>query len=411
MTRIVIAGGGIAGLEGLIALRGHLGPAPQIDLIEAGLELVERQRAVTTPFGGRAPDRFDVARIAADHGAHLVSDRLKSVDVPGRRLHTVRGEEIAYDALLVAVGARTDVAIPGALTFTGPRDVKAYDRLLAASRTGRVRRIAFVVPPGVAWTLPAYELALLTAHHLSGTGDRPTSMVLVTPEPAPLDAFGTVVSARMRGLLEQRGIELRTGTKGVRVTAGGLETGDDELVPADWIVALPRLNGPWIAGLPHDESGFIPTDEHGAVTGAPGVWAAGDGTAFPIKQGGLAAQQADAAAAAIAASLGADVEAEPFRPVLHALLLDPEGERPLDSDADSPAAEEPWWPASKVAARHLGPYLAARPPDAPPAEPEAEADVDVRALLLALAERHATDDPALAERCRRAAAQQAPVRG
>ena len=404
VSRVVIAGGGIAGLEALIALREHLGPEHRIDLLEPGLELVERQRSVGEPFGAAPPRHFDLGRIAADHGAHLAPDQLKDVDAAARVVHTVRGDAIEYDALLVAVGARPDVAIPGALTFTGPRDVGAYRKFLGALATGRVRTVAFAVPSGVCWSLPLYELALLTADRLRASHRDGVSLVVVTPERAPLDVFGAAIAARIRALLSQRGIAVRTQTTPVRVGAGGLTVDGGELVRADWIVALPRLNGPWIAGLPHDGDGFIETDEHCAVVGVERVWAAGDGTAFPIKQGGLAAQQADAAATAIAAALGAPVDPEPFRPVLHALLLDPPGERLLDADAASAAGEEPWWPASKVAARRLAPYLAAAAGEPVP-EPEPTAGVDVTSLLLALADRHAAADPALALRCLDAAAQ------
>jgi hypothetical protein len=67
MPRIVIAGGGIAGLEALVALRAHLGPQAEIQLLEANAELVERQRAVVEPFDAGSPRRFDLGRIAADH--------------------------------------------------------------------------------------------------------------------------------------------------------------------------------------------------------------------------------------------------------------------------------------------------------------------------------------------------------
>ena len=92
-------------------------------------------------------------------------------------------------------------------------------------------------------------------------------------------------------------------------------------VAADRVVSLPRLRGPFLPGLPHDPEGFIPTDLHGLVDGETDVYAAGDATTCPIKQGGVATQQADAVAEAIAARLGAPVEPRPFRPVLRGLLL------------------------------------------------------------------------------------------
>src|SRR5205814_1234644 len=81
-----------------------------------------------------------------------------------------------------------------------------------------------------------------------------------------------------------------------------------------------------------DGQGFIPTDDHGLVHGLDGVFAAGDITTFPVKQGGLAAQQADAAAEAIAELAGTEVDPEPFRPVLRGMILT--GGRPVYARAE-----------------------------------------------------------------------------
>jgi sulfide:quinone oxidoreductase len=404
MSRIVIAGGGVAGLEALVALRGHLGPEPRIDLLEGNVELVERPMAVAEPFGGSAPQRFDLTRIAADHGAALRPDRLGSVEPAERRLRTVRGDVLEYDALLVAVGARADIAVPGALTFTGPRDVSALRHLLEGLVARRVRAVAFAVPAGVTWALPLYELALMTAEHLRTAGVDEARVVLVTPERNPLEVFGARIAARIRALLAERGIDLMTETVPLRVGPGGLVVVGGDAVPVERVVALPHLGGPWIGGLPNAPDGFIPTDEHGAVPGVPEVWAAGDGTTFPIKQGGLAAQQADAAAAAIAAHLGASLDPAPFRPELRALLLDPRGAQILTQQAATTTDASAHWPPSKVATQYLAPYLAA----AADAEAETEHvdEIDVGALLLSLAERHADmGERSLAIRCLDAAEQ------
>ncbi len=396
MTTIVIAGGGIAGLEALVALRADLGPDPRIELIEPGLDLVERQRSVAEPFGGEAPRRFDLARIASDHDAHLRPDALRAVDAERRRVRTVRGDEIAYDALLVAVGARSDIAVPGALTFAGPHAVGAISKLLEDLDAGLVERVAFALPTATTWGVPLYELALMTADHLRARGRHSASLVLVTPERSPLEAFGARIASHVGTLLAQRDILAVTETVPLRTGAGGLLVRGGATIQAERIVALPRLDGPFLAGLPHDERGFVPTDEHGAVKGVERVWAAGDGTAFPIKQGGLAAQQADSAAAAIAALCGADVRPEPFRPVLRALLLDPEGARFLDERRGDVPTTPLWWPPTKVAAPRLARYLF---PTAPPTAPAGD-PVDVGGLLLRLAARHDdAGEPALALSC------------
>jgi sulfide:quinone oxidoreductase len=243
----------------------------------------------------------------------------------------------------------------------------------------------------------------MTAEHLRVTGRVDAGLVIVTPEQSPLEAFGERIASHIRSLLAERAIAVRAETVPLRAGPGGLVVAHGMPVQAERIVSLPRLGGPWIDGLRHDEQGFLPTDAHGAVEGTEAVWAAGDGTSFPIKQGGLAAQQADAAAAAIAAHLGADVFAEPFRPVLRGLLLDPRGQRYLDATRGDMPATPLWWPPTKVVAPHLGRYLF---PEAPPSPPQSEDHVDVGQLLLNLASRHiASGELLTALRCLNAARQ------
>jgi sulfide:quinone oxidoreductase len=133
-------------------------------------------------------------------------------------------------------------------------------------------------------------------------------------------------------------------------------------------VALPQLFGPSTPGVPSGpEGGFIPIDAHCAVPHLERVWAAGDATDFPIKHGGIASQQADTAAQAIAALAGADVEPKPFHPEIHAVLLG--ADKPLYLSAhvtgghgsSSEISETPTWsPPSKIAAKYLAPYLESR---------------------------------------------------
>ena len=136
-------------------------------------------------------------------------------------------------------------------------------------------------------------------------------------------------------LLAQEGIEF-IGSTFADVGHGFVLAGDRR-IDVSRTIALPVPAGPAIAGLPADPGGFIPVDEHGRVPGIEDVYAAGDATTFPIKQGGLAAQQAVAAAEAIAARHGADLDPQPFRPVLRGMLLTGGQERWLRAPAgDTP---------------------------------------------------------------------------
>jgi sulfide:quinone oxidoreductase len=132
----------------------------------------------------------------------------------------------------------------------------------------------------------------------------------------------------------------------------------------DAVVSLPLLRGPHVEGLPHDGEGFLRVDDFGRVERVPAVFAAGDVTAFPVKQGGLATQQADVVAETIAAEAGVAVQPTPLDPVLRALLLT--GDRPayvraaLGGHHGDPGVvdwEPLWWPPAKVAGLHLAPFL------------------------------------------------------
>jgi sulfide:quinone oxidoreductase len=158
---------------------------------------------------------------------------------------------------------------------------------------------------------------------------------------------------------------VHTSSYGVPGSGGWLDVSPGRRrLAVDRVVTLPRLAGPRLRGIPCGRDGFIHTDAYGRVDALDGVFAAGDATAFPVKQGGLAAQQADAVAEAIAASAGADIEPQPFRPVLRGVLLTGGSPRYLRSDIsgaagdDSTVAREPlWWPPNKLCGRYLAPYL------------------------------------------------------
>jgi sulfide:quinone oxidoreductase len=253
------------------------------------------------------------------------------------------------------------------VTIQGPGYTSRFRTVLRELEERRVRHVAFAVPPGASWPLPLYELALMTAKHVAERGLRKVQLSLVTPEQAPLELFGAPASETVRELLEERGIELHVSRYPARFEDGQLSLVPDEILTADRVVSLPSLVGPQLAGLPADPDGFIPVDLHGRVQGEDDVYAAGDATTSPIKQGGVATQQADAAAEAIAARAGAAVDPQPFRPVLRGLLLTGSTPRYMRAEVSGGAGEDwrvsdhaLWWPPSKIAGKRLAPYLALR---------------------------------------------------
>jgi sulfide:quinone oxidoreductase len=364
--RVIVAGGGVAGLETMVALRELAEDRVDIEILAPGREFVYRALAVAEPFGAGEAVRFDLGKLAEGSGARHRLGSLQAVD-PGRHeVRTNRGVRVPYDALVIALGAGPRTGVRGALTFRGPEDVSAFRACLDEALSGEAARLVFAVPGGIAWALPLYELALLTASRLAAAAVE-AELTLVTPEEAPLTVFGTEASKRLEALLAERGIRLRLRTYPDAFANGQLTVVPGAPQPADRVIALPRLAGSFVPGLPQDPDGFLSVDPYGRVADVEDIYAAGDITTFPVKQGGIAAQQADTVAETIAQAAGAPVAPMPFDPVLRGLVLTGDGPTFLRAeigggrgDASKAAGEALWWPPGKIAARYLAPYLAER---------------------------------------------------
>ena len=218
-------------------------------------------------------------------------------------------------------------------------------------------------------------------------------ITLVSPEPAPLAVFGTRARDAVAADLAAAGVRFEGGVR-AEVERGRAVT----------VVAAPARraargrprdraaaarSGGAVDGVPGDADGFVPVDAHARVRGLERVWAAGDGIDFPVKFGGLATEQADAAAEAIAALAGADVTPAPFRPVLRGRLMT--GRRDTrflhhvagGGGGEGTTAEHAlWWPPGKIAGRRLSPYLAERDEAATAGDTQRPAGLAVQADLV-----------------------------
>jgi sulfide:quinone oxidoreductase len=383
-THVVIAGGGVAAVELALALHDLAGSRVRMTLVAPEREFELRALGTAEPFSADHV-RHHSLRDLADHvGARLVADRVLSVDGDGHEVRLAGSGTLGYDTLVLATGARHRTAFARAITFTGDVQSQDYNGLLADLDGHWTRSVAFVVPPGTTWPLPLYELALMTAQQTYAMGTDDTRLQLISPEATPLALFGPAASQAVAGLLARAGVEF-IGNAYARPDADGvlhLLPGGDRL-DAERVVALPTIEGIDVGGVPGDDRGFIPVDESGRVLGLADVYAAGDGTTFPVKQGGLACQQADAIAELLAAAAGADVHPQPFRPVLRGRLLTGRGaqllERPAaGGDGDGTRPELRLWSAHrKVDGRYLSPWLAELDGESADAVEEEHIDVEV----------------------------------
>jgi sulfide:quinone oxidoreductase len=423
-VHVVIAGGGVAAVESLLALRELAGRRVEITLLSPERQFLYRPVTVAEAFDRGEAHSYALEDIVDyEGGGEIIWDRLERVLADERVAVTGSGTRVPFDALIVATGAIATEPLPGALTFRGRGDVATLRGVVDDLLAGSARSIALTLPAERTWPLPIYELALLTAGALRQQC-RDADVWLVTPEEEPLELFGPAGSRAIRELLKAWQVRLRTSSRPSVVRGHALVLAGGDEIHVDRVVTLPQLVGPRLDGLPHDQHGFIPVDGHGRVSGLEDIYAAGDVTTFPLKQGGLAAQQADAVAEMIVADLGIPLTPTPFRPVLRGLLmtdgaplyLRAEPERfsrgtTGATDATPPpattriaswaAGRALWWPDAKIAGRYLAPFLASARPQplasglltdriATPPPLSAAADEDASELALMLADYDAS---------------------
>ncbi|MGD0851928.1 MAG: FAD-dependent oxidoreductase [Acidimicrobiales bacterium] len=370
---VVIVGGGVAALETALGVRALAGRRAKITLLAANNDFIYPPMAVFEPFFTlpTGPRQLSLAEFARDVGATLVHESVASVDCEQRTVRTSSQRELAYDVLVIAIGARTSAVLPSALAMDGHDLGENLRDVIQDIDSGSVHSVAFVLPSRTTWPLPIYEVALLTQEH-AREKDIQLQVTIVTAEDGPLAVFGGDASAAVAEVLSGAGIKVLAGATAEMRRPGELAVspGGHEL-RFDRVAAVPELQGIAIDGLPSNAAGFLPITPQAQVIGVDHVYAAGDVTDFPIKHGGIAAAQADAAAESIAALAGSPVQPKPFDSLVRGMLLTSRRGRYLYLSTrieggvarDSQTSETPILaPKAKIMARFLGPYLDERWP-------------------------------------------------
>jgi sulfide:quinone oxidoreductase len=355
-SRVLIAGSGVAALEATTVLGRHATDLCEIELISPLRDFTVRS-AGSDPFGTRGALRLDLESLAARLGVGFRADALRAVDPERREALTRRGERLGYDALVVASGTRWREAVTGATTVWASPDRVLLDALVS----GRPRSIVLCAHSGEPWTLPLYELALAVAERLGDASPSEVKIVVVTPESRPGGILTPVASEALGAALDDAGIRVEHRSEPLRFESGRLISSRGT-IPADRAVALPRRDGCWIANLPLDDEGFISCDGFGRVSGAEGVHAVGEVTSFPVRHSAVAAEQARAAAEAIAADAGAPVTPRPARAVISGrLLAEPAAPHRNGSGTGSRnGGGALWWPPEALAGPGLRAHLTER---------------------------------------------------
>jgi sulfide:quinone oxidoreductase len=368
VPKILIVGSGPGALEATLALSAsEYLPNAEISLISPQTEFVYRPNLVMEPFGVVNIARYSVGEIIAAEGVQQWLGTIDRIDAAAGKAWSPEDDEFEFDALIVATGTASNVELPApAVTFGTPGSMDHLKELVHEIDAGAVRNVVFVAPEGPRWSLPVYELATMTAERAEHQANQQIAVAVVTPERGPLDIFGLANSEAIERLADELGVIVHTNATVLDWDGRTMTLANGAEYPVDRLFAMPRLSGIAPSGLPQDEHGFLPVDEFQRVLGGdaplPGIFAVGDVTNFPLKQGGLATEAADTAVDAIEVQFGSREASEPFPREIEAILLTAGRRIPMRARVDADGSkvipiEDLTGPQQKIRSRFLADRL------------------------------------------------------
>lgn len=276
--RLVVVGASLAGLRAVEAAR-KTGFDGEIVLVGAEGHLPYDRPPLSKAFLAAADDNGDLAEVPWFRTEETLRDELgvdvrlgspaTALDTEARRV-TVGGEQIAYDALVIATGAHARL-IPGTEGLDGVYPLRTLDDSLAIRDKLEAGARTVVIGAGFIGS----ELA-------STARKRGLEATIVEALPTPLvRATGHEMGAAIAALHEQNGISLRCGVGVASIEGDGkverVVLADGTTIEADLVVVgigvIPSVG--WLEGSGLTIDNGIVCDEN-LWTGVPGVYAAGD---------------------------------------------------------------------------------------------------------------------------------------
>ena len=183
--QVLIAGGGVAGIEALLALRDLAGDRVEVTLVAPSPDFIYKPLTVEAPFSSEPPIQLDLPALVEESGGTFVQKGVRRLDPDAETVELDDGSSLGFDAAIVCIGAKPRVAFGHAETLRTSGEPIDIDGLLRTAAEHESGRIAFVVPPTGSWPLPVYELALMAERRARELSVE-VGITIRTPEPEPL---------------------------------------------------------------------------------------------------------------------------------------------------------------------------------------------------------------------------------
>jgi sulfide:quinone oxidoreductase len=288
---IVVLGGGVGGVVTATELHGRLKTdSAHIVVVDRSMQQSFPPSYLWVMTGERRPETItrDITRLERK-GIEVVAGEIKRIDLAKRSI-AVDGRDIAYDYLIVALGAELDfAAVPGLAEAHSYYHLDGALRLRDALASFPGGRIAMVVAglPYKCPTAPYEGVMLLEGYFHSRHIRHKMELAVYTPESQPMPVAGASAGEAVEELLAHKGIAFH-GEKPLKaVKEGELLFQDGSTAPYDLLMTVPPHKAPKLvaaAGLA-DETGWVPVDQFTLETKHENVFAIGDVTRIPLPDG------------------------------------------------------------------------------------------------------------------------------
>ena len=305
MCRVLVLGGGFAGVEAAIYLRKQ---KIEVTLVSDRDYFYIYPTSIWIPTGETTKEDISVPldKLAMKHGFQLIVDPVTKLDAKSKEVTLESGRVLEGYAYIVAALGQDKIQHKGmehTLSICGkPEEATAlYERLdaLILKDHGKIA-MGFGGNPKDSSAVrggPAFELLFNVHNYLKKKGVRDNfELTFFAPMPKPGQKMGEKALVMMDSMFEKLNIHKKVGSKITAFVEDGIEFEDGNKIESDLTMFISAGTGHGIlreSGLPLSDAGFIVTNEYNEIEDFEGIYAIGDavslmGPEWRAKQGHVA---------------------------------------------------------------------------------------------------------------------------
>ena len=292
MAKVLVLGGGFAGVEAAIFLRKH---EMDVTLVSDRDYFYIYPTSIWIPTGDATMEDVSLPldQLAFAHGFELIVDPVVAFDAATKQTTLASGRVLDdFDYVVVALGQEKihHKGMEHTLSICGKPEeaVMLHERLqaLVAKGGGKIA-MGFGGNPKDTSAVrggPAFEVLFNVHHFLKKQGVRDTfELTFFAPMEKPGQKMGDKALVMMDKMFGMTDINKRVGSKIVEFVEDGVVFEDGTKLESDLTMFISAGTGHSIlkaSGLPLSEAGFVVTNEYNEIEGFEGIYAIGDSAAL-----------------------------------------------------------------------------------------------------------------------------------